>query len=198
MSDINNTYGTGGPRSAASMGTGGVISAVFDDPRNAQSAVNWLRENGANDNAISVVSRQGDDVNARGDLVDDYDEAADDAADAGKGALTGLGVGAAAGALFGLAAAAIPGVGPFITAGALAHVLGAAGGGAAAGAIVGGTSGALAGAFSHWGLNEAESKYYAGEIERGGTWVGVDLRQTALDRNTVMEAFRRFNGRFAS
>jgi len=197
MSDISNTYGTGGTRAAAGTGTG-VISAVFNDAQDAQRAVNWLRENGAADNAISVVSRQGENYNAQGDLSDDYDEAADDAADAGKGALTGLGVGAATGALFGLAAAAIPGVGPFITAGALAHVLGAAGGGAAAGAIVGGTSGALAGAFSHWGLNEAESKYYAGEVERGGTWVGVDLRQTALDRNTVIDAFRRFNGRFSS
>ena len=183
---ISNTSGTGTSR---------VISAVFDDAQDAQRAVNWLRQNGITDSAISVVSRRGNDYDASN--IDDDDEAADDAADAGKGALTGLGVGAAAGALFGLAAAAIPGVGPFITAGALAHVLGAAGGGAAAGAIVGGTSGALAGALSHWGLNEAESKYYASEVERGGTWVGVDLSQTTVGTDTVLEAFRRFNGRFA-
>jgi hypothetical protein len=190
MSDIRATSGGGT--------TYNVVSAVFDDGRDAQRAVDWLRDQGIPNSAISVVARQGEDYRATGDLSEDDDEIADDAREVGSGALTGAGVGAAAGALFGLAAAAIPGVGPFITAGALANVLGAAGGLAAAGAIVGGTSGALAGALSHWGLSEAESRYYAGEVERGGTFVGVDLSQTSVSRDTVLDAFRRFNGRFAT
>jgi hypothetical protein len=190
MSDA--TYGG----TTSGMGTSReVVSAVFKDSGDAQRAVDWLRDNGVAESAISVVSRRGDDFDATGDMADEMD---DDAADAGKGALTGAGVGAGVGALFGLAAAAIPGIGPFISAGALANALGAAGGGAAAGAIVGGTSGALAGALSNWGLNEAESGYYAGEVERGGTWVGVDLSQTSADRSTVMDAFRRYNGRFSA
>ena len=96
------------------------------------------------------------------------------------------------------AAALIPGVGPFTTAGALAHLFGVTGGAMASGAIVGATSGGLAGALSHWGLNEAESKYYAGEIERGGTWVGVDLDEANTPKSKVQEAFRRYNGRFAT
>lgn len=193
MSDYTNTnYGTG------AMGTGttgyGVVSAVFRDANDAQRAVDWLRGNGVPESSISVVSRRGDDYDASGDLSHDTDEAADNAADAGKGALAGAGIGATVGALFGLAAFAIPGIGPFITAGALANALGAAGGAAAAGAIVGGSSGALAGALSNWGLNEAEAKHYAGEVERGGTYVGVDLSQAHMSRDTVMDAFRRFNG----
>jgi hypothetical protein len=167
-----------------------IVSAVFPDRSDAEQAVSWLRQQGVPDNAITAVSRGGDNV------VGGRSEAADDAADAGKGALSGAAVGAGVGALFGLAAAAIPGIGPFITAGALANVLGTAGGAAAAGAIVGGTSGGIAGALSHWGLNEAESKYYAGEVERGGTYVGVDLSETNLSASEVRSAFDRFNGTY--
>jgi len=169
-----------------------VISAVFNDSSDAQRAVDWLRDNGVAESAISVVARHGDNYASSGSVA----AAADDAEDAGKGAMSGLGIGAGVGALFGLAAAAIPGIGPFITAGALANVLGAAGGGALAGAVVGGTSGALAGALSHWGLNEAEANHYAGAVEKGGTFVGVDLDQAAVSRDTVMDAFRRYNGSF--
>jgi hypothetical protein len=174
-----------------------IVSAVFDNAEDAQSAVTWLRNNGVPESALSIVARRHDDIAATGDVADHYDDA-DDAEDASKGALTGAGVGAGVGALFGLAAAAIPGIGPFITAGALAHVLGTAGGAAAAGAIVGGTSGGVAGALSHWGLNEAESNYYAGEIDRGGTMVGVDVSQTTLDRATIADTFRQHHGRFAT
>lgn len=176
-----------------------ILSAVFTDAQDAQRAVDWLRDGGVPASAISLVARRSDDAHASDDGLDEYGEEVDEAAEAGRGALTGAGVGAGVGALFGLAAAAIPGVGPFITAGSLANTfLGAAGGGAAAGAIVGGTSGALAGALTNWGLNEAESGYYAGEIESGGTYVGVDLSQTTMSRETAMDAFRRFNGRFSA
>jgi len=161
------------------------VSAVFTDRKDAERAVDWLRENDVPKDAISVISPQAQ-------------EKREDAQDAAKGAGTGAAVGAGVGALFGLAAALIPGVGPFITAGALAHLLGVTGGAMASGAIVGATSGGLAGALSHWGLNEAESKYYAGEIERGGTWVGVDLDKADTSKSTIQEAFRRYNGRFAT
>jgi len=183
---------------AGTSGTvGNTVTAVFHDRDDAQRAISWLRDSGVSENAISVAARHGKDYTATGELGG-KSEAADDASDAGKGALAGAGIGAGVGVLFGLAAAAIPGAGPFIAAGTLAQVLGAAGGAAVAGAVVGGTSGALAGALAHYGLNEAESNYYAGEVERGGTFVGVDLSQTTLDRTTVTDAFRRFNGHFHS
>ena len=79
----------------------------------------------------------------------------------------------------------------------MAEALGVTGGAAAAGAIVGGTSGGLAGALSGWGVHETDAHYFAGEVERGGTWVGVDLAQTNLDAATVNDAFARYNGRFS-
>src|SRR5688572_2038058 len=101
-----------------------IVSAVFESPRDAELAVGWLRERGIPDSAISVVThrdRLTAPAKAPGRRGDKHDPA--------QGALVGAGAGAGLGMLFGLAAAAIPGVGPLVTAGALAEVLGAAAGG---------------------------------------------------------------------
>jgi uncharacterized protein (TIGR02271 family) len=165
-----------------------IISAVFDDVQDAEKAVSWLRNNGVPDDAISVVSRgEGEGGTGR--------DAGEGAGDAGKGLASGLGIGAGVGALFGLAAALIPGIGPIIAAGPLAAALGATGGAIASGAIVGGTAGGIAGALSHWGLSETEAQHYAGEIERGGTFVGVDTSRANTSEAAITDAFRRFNGR---
>jgi len=173
------------------------ITAVFDDRADAERAVDWLRSRGVPNDAISIMASNPGDTAAMAnrtgaERVDD-----DPGSDMARGAGTGLAAGAGVGALFGLAAAFIPGIGPFITAGALANALGAAGGGAVAGAIVGGTSGAVAGALSKWGLDQADANYYGGEIERGATFVAVDLDGTSLTRSEVEDAFRRFHGRWA-
>ncbi|MBW3622903.1 MAG: hypothetical protein KY468_05770 [Armatimonadetes bacterium] len=174
-----------------------IVSATFDSYRNAQDAVDWLRAQGVPDSAISVIARESDDLNTyRGGAADR--DAGNDAAEAGGGALAGAGAGADVGALFGLAAAAIPGVGPFITAGALSAALGPTLGGAAAGAVVGGVSGTVAGALTGWGVNKQEAEHYAGEVERGNTYVGVDLDRTTLTADTVRDAFRQYQGRFYS
>jgi hypothetical protein len=167
------------------------VMAVFDKRTDAEKAVSWLRDHRVPADNISVMTRKSDEEPARAERAD-----ADAGSDAARGAGIGLAAGAGIGVLFGLAAAAIPGVGPFITAGALAHALGVTGGAAAAGAIVGGTSGVVAGALSKWGLDKADADYYGAEIERGATFVAVDLAGTALTRADVEEAFRRFNGRF--
>lgn len=170
-----------------------IISASFNDSTDAQRAVDYLRSNGVSENAISIISRRGDDYAARGEVAEHTD---DEAKDSGAGALTGLAVGAGAGALLGLGAIAIPGIGPFIAAGALAETLGVVGGTAAAGAVVGGASGALAGALTGYGVSKDEADYHAGEVERGSTYVGVDLDRTNVPRETIEEALRRHNGRF--
>lgn len=165
-----------------------IVSAVFSKAEDAEKAVSGLLDIGVPREAIAVVARGGE-VKAHGG------EKSHSAGDAGKGALAGLGIGAGVGALFGLAALAIPGVGPFIAGGALAETLGVMGGAAASGAIVGGTAGTVAGALSHWGLNEAEARHYGSEIERGGTYVGVDLHKAPVSRAIVVEAFRKYGGR---
>jgi uncharacterized protein (TIGR02271 family) len=167
-----------------------IISAVFDDRSAAQRAVDALRGSGIPDDAITLVSRRDETTGS------DHDrDASAGAGDAGRGAATGAGIGAAAGAAFGLAAALIPGVGPFIAAGGLASLLGATGGAVASGAIVGAASGGIAGALSHWGLNESEARHYAGEVERGGTYLGVDADRARTDRNTIVDLLRREGGR---
>ena len=166
---------------------GNIVSAVFSDRADAENAVNWLRQNGASEDAITVVSQQEGQTEVSGG-------AEDSASDAGKRAMTGAAVGAGVGALFGLAALAIPGIGPFITAGALANALGVTGGAVASGAIVGGTSGGLAGALSGWGVSEDDAKHYASEVENGGTYVGIEVSQGGLQADQVRGAFQRFNG----
>lgn len=187
---MQDTYGNTGTYSTTG---GGIVSAVFDNESKARDAVDDLRSIGVSESALSVISRRGDE-HFDAD-VDEHDDTGEHAAHAGEGALAGAGIGAATGAIFGLAAAAIPGIGPFITAGALATALGTTAGAAASGAIVGGTSGALAGAMSRWGMSEEESNYYAGEVERGSVYVGVDLGQTTISQDTAMDILRRHGGR---
>jgi hypothetical protein len=174
------------------------VAAVFDHRKDAEKAVDWLRSHDVPIENISVMARTADESAEAAQRMGVERVAQDDTRDVARGAGTGLLAGAGVGALFGLAAAAIPGIGPFITAGALAHALGAAGGGAVAGAIVGGTSGLVAGALSKWGLDKADAEYYAREIERGAYFVAVDLDGTGLTRDEVIDAFRRFHGRFAT
>lgn len=171
-----------------------IASALFNDRTEAERAVAWLRDNGVPNDAITVIARNDGDADSWGKADNDRD-ASEGAAEAGSGMASGLGIGAGVGALFGLAAALIPGLGPLIVAGPLAAWLGGTAGTIAAGALVGGAAGGIAGALSHWGLSEAEAHHYAGEIERGGTYVGVDLDQANLPRETIFDGFRRYHGR---
>lgn len=177
-----------------------IISAIFKDRRDAEKAVEWLRERGAPDEAVTVIARSASDhvehpvgsVTPEGETVADVMDRP--GSDTAAGAAIGAGAGAGVGALFGLAAVLIPGAGPFITAGALASLLGGAGATLTAGALVGATAGSFAGVFNRWGLTEEESHHYADEVERGGTYVGVDLDRAHLNHRDVATAFARFNG----
>ena len=140
------------------------VTAVFDNQTRAERAVTELRRLGVTDTDLSFIARSEDEAVAAGASSDT----------AGKRAVKGAAVGAGAGLLFGVAALAIPGAGPFITAGALASALGTTGGALAAGALVGGTSGAIAGALSRAGYSREESEFYGPAVERGGVLVAVD------------------------
>jgi hypothetical protein len=174
------------------------VTAVFANRRDAEQAVDWLRSQGVPNDNISVLAQQTEDTAAMAERTGAERVDDDPGSDMARGAGTGLAAGAGVGLLFGLAAAAIPGVGPFITAGALVNALGVTGGAAAAGAIVGGTSGAIAGALSKWGLDQADANYYGSEVERGGVFVAADLDGTRLSRADAEQALRNFNGRFAT
>ena len=168
------------------------VTAVFDSQTQAEQAVTALRQLGVSDAQLSVVARHGDTATATGGgsaATAAHDDNAGERA--GKGMLAGAG----AGALFGLAALAIPGVGPFITAGWLASALGVTGGAIAAGAIVGGTSGAIAGALAKAGYDENEANYYGSAVEQGGVIVAVDTSGSTVGPTEVRSVISQYGGR---
>jgi hypothetical protein len=160
-----------------------LVSAVFADRARAELAITELRRLGVTDTDLSFVARSEDEAVAAGAAPDT----------AGKRAAKGAAAGAGAGMLFGLAALAIPGVGPFITAGGLASALGTTGGALAAGALVGGTSGAIAGALSRAGYSREESEFYGPAIDRGGVLVAVDT-EGVVSRDQAREVLARHGG----
>lgn len=151
------------------------ITAVFPNGDSADRAIKELHRLGVKDDDIAVISKY------------------QPAAMAAQGAAEGLAVGAGVGALFGLAAVAIPGVGPFITAGYLASVLGATGGAAAAGAIVGGGAGLLSGALSKAGYASEEAKYLSTELEAGGVVVAVKAAAPISDAE-LLAVYNTYGG----
>jgi hypothetical protein len=159
------------------------VTAVFNDRTRAELAVIELRRLGVKDTDLSFVARNEEEAVAAGASTDT----------AGKRAAKGAAAGAGAGVLFGLAALAIPGIGPFITAGGLASALGTTGGALAAGAIVGGTSGAIAGALSKAGYSQEEAEFYGPSVERGGVLVAVDT-EGMVSPDQTREVFARHGG----
>lgn len=86
------------------------------------------------------------------------------------GAGTGGVIGGALGWIAGIGALAIPGVGPFITAGPIIAALS----GAAVGAAVGGIAGGLIGL----GIPEIEAKRYEGKVKAGNILISVTCLST--------------------
>jgi len=177
------------------------VSTVFHDARDARSAVEELRAGGVPNDAITVIARHPDqhghpDEDAKAGAPPAGMDREEERGRIGESALDGAGIGLGVGALFGLAAALIPGAGPFLAAGALTHALGISGV-VVSGAIVGGVTGGIASALSEWGLDEAESRHYAHEIERGGTFASVDLERAGVSREKIQDIFRRHHGRTA-
>ncbi|GAB4458382.1 MAG: hypothetical protein OHK0029_19510 [Armatimonadaceae bacterium] len=170
------------------------VSAVFDNYSQADQAVSALRQMGVSDSNLAILSRN--DIEGYAKQQGHHEDRSGD--DAGERLGKGLGIGAGVGALFGLAAAAIPGVGPFITAGWLAETLGVAGGAAVAGAVVGGTSGAISSLLVDAGYTEEEARYYGDALDQGGVFVSVDTRDDASDIERVRQTLMNYGGRMAT
>src|SRR5512135_2260125 len=136
------------------------VVGVFEDRRQADAAINELRQAGFREDQIGVATRR-----AEGETLEAT--TAEEGSRAGTGAITGALAGAGLGGLVGLGviAGVIPVIGPVIAGGTLAAILANAAGGAAIGGLVG----ALAGS----GIPEEEARYYQGEFEAGRTIVTV-------------------------
>jgi uncharacterized membrane protein len=94
------------------------------------------------------------------------------------GAVAGGLFGGLAGWLIGLGTFSIPGVGPFIAAGALA--------GAVGGAALGAGLGAIAGALVGMGVPEDEAKYYENEVRGGRSLIAVHDRKRTDEADRIM------------
>jgi hypothetical protein len=149
-----------------------IAAAMFRDRDQAERAIRELRDAGVPDKNISVIQLHEDDSARTNDSVERT--SLDDHDNKGSGTAKGLATGGAVGAIAGLGALLIPGIGPFIAAGALAETLGAAGSAIVTSGIVGAAAGGLTGALVSYGVDEEHAKYYEKRIREGGILVTVD------------------------
>lgn len=153
---------------------------VFRSRREAENALNSLRDLGFSMDRISVLAKNADrneeiagvDVQDRNQMKNRGDNEAQEGA--GIGAVAGTALGGVGGLLVGLEALIVPGVGPFLAAGTVATTLAGAGIGAAAGAIVGALTGL--------GIPEEDAKAYDKRVSQGDYLVMVEGTQTEIDR----------------
>jgi len=136
------------------------VVGVFHERDDARDAIEALKDDGFAADSISVLSP---DKRTTESMAEETGTHA--GSGAATGAVTGGVLGGLGGWLVGIGALAIPGVGPFIAAGAFATALG----GAAIGAGVGAVAGALVG----MGVPKEEADYYEGEVSSGRTLVTV-------------------------
>lgn len=160
-----------------------VISAVFDNQADAQRAVAQLRSAGVQDSEISVIAR------SEGERAVTTDGGGEEVA---KDVIGTTALGAGAGTLLGIAALAIPGVGPFIAAGAIASA--AIPGAALTGAVIGAAAGGVVGLLKDHGVSEEDAAYYENSINRGGVFVSVDASEGSLDRQSAEDILYNSGG----
>ncbi|RHW41494.1 hypothetical protein D1B31_07160 [Neobacillus notoginsengisoli] len=143
------------------------IVGVYDNGDEAVRAIEDLKAQGYDRDAISVVARDRDDI-------DEIHEETDTKAEEGlaTGAATGGVLGGLAGFLAGVGALAIPGVGPILAAGPIAATL--------TGAAVGAGAGGLAGALIGMGIPEDEANRYESDVKAGKILVLVDEDENRL------------------
>jgi uncharacterized membrane protein len=151
------------------MMTREVAVCVFYDPGVARDAMAALQEAGVAGEDISLLTPERE--------SDKGTQARDGAA---TGAVAGGVFGGLAGWLVGLGSLAIPGIGPFVAAGALATAL--------AGAAIGAGLGAVAGALVGMGVPEKDAKYYEQEVRNGRSLVAVRGRR-ADEAHDIMHEF---------
>lgn len=173
------------------------VSAIFDTHAGAERAIADLRAAGVPDAALSVLGRE--DASVHDGAIDGTGHSdspvtggpADDTIES-KPVARGLLGGAALGTLLGVAALAIPGVGPFVAAGAIgtAAIPGAMG----AGALIGAGAGGLREALMHHGMHDEEASYYEEHLTEGRVLVTVDAATSGIEHGDVADILERAGG----
>lgn len=163
---------------------------VFSSRRDAEHALNELRDAGFPMDRISVVAKNAEGDHVAGTEVSDRLEGNKADEGAAAGAATGGALGALTGLLIGLGAVAIPGIGPVMLAGATATALATTLSGTAIGAVAGGLIGALIGL----GIPEERARVYSDRVSRGdylvmveGTEAEIRHAEDVLHRRGIQE-----------
>lgn len=153
---------------------------VFSTRREAELALEELRDSGFSMDKVSIIAKDGDRENDIANVeVEDHDRVGNKADEgATKGAVTGGVFGGVTGLLVGLGALAIPGIGPIMLAGVEATALATALAGGAIGAAAGGLVGGLVGL----GIPEEQAKVYNDRVTQGGYLVIVDGTEAEIGR----------------
>ncbi|MBV9322955.1 MAG: YsnF/AvaK domain-containing protein [Chloroflexi bacterium] len=167
------------------------VVGVFQERDDARRAIEALKDAGFAPDSISILSP---DKQATQTMAEETGTHA--GSGAATGAVTGGILGGLGGWLIGIGALAIPGVGPFIAAGAFATAL--------TGAAIGAGVGAIAGALIGMGVPKEEAEYYEGEVKSGRTLVTVkadtryDEAQRILRQNGAYDVENRTAGSAAT
>ncbi|RPI32757.1 MAG: signal transduction histidine kinase (STHK), LytS [Chloroflexota bacterium] len=135
------------------------IAGLFERYEDANNALKKLNELGYGKDRISVIATQ---ESIKNKLEGEEGSAAETAT-------TGAVVGGLAGLLVGVGTLLIPGIGPVLSVGSLATLLGATATGAGIGAAAGGLRGALA----EMDVPEAEATLYTESLKKGGILITV-------------------------
>jgi uncharacterized protein (TIGR02271 family) len=160
------------------------VVGVFHERNQAREAIEALKDANFPPESISILSP---DKQATETMAEETGTHAGSAA--ATGAVTGGILGGLGGWLLGIGALAIPGIGPFIAAGAFASAL--------TGAAIGAGVGAVAGALVGMGIPKEEADYYEGEVKSGRTLVTVkadgryDEAQSILRRHDAYDIQNR-------
>jgi hypothetical protein len=154
---------------------GARVICIAKSENHAITIVNQLREAGFASNDVSVLLP--DKSGTRDFAHEQHTKAPEGAA---AGGVTGGVLGGALGWLAGIGALAIPGVGPFITAGPIMAALG--------GAAVGGAGSGITGALVGLGMPEYEAKRCERKVKNGNVLISVHTE----DRDEISRAKKIF------
>jgi len=153
---------------------------VFHDRDDAREAIEGLKDAGFSSDSISILSP---DRRTTETMAEETGTQA--GSGAATGAVTGGILGGLGGWLVGVGALAIPGIGPFIAAGAFATAL--------TGAALGAGLGAIAGALVGMGIPKDEAEYYEGEVKSGRTLVTVRADGRYDEAQRILRLYRAYD-----
>jgi hypothetical protein len=159
------------------MMNGEVAVCVFYEAEGAREAMEALHDAGFVGGDISLLTPEQDNDKGR--------KAREGAV---TGAIAGGLFGGLAGWLVGLGTLVIPGIGPFVAAGALATAVG--------GAALGAGLGAVAGALVGMGVPEKDARYYEDEVRKGRSLVAVRGKR-ADEADGIMHRFGGYDVKHA-